>query len=96
MNPEVEKRPKLFDTSRVTGPQDAVRVITNILESATEYSIIGRDLEGNILLWNEGARRLHGYEPEEMVGKANSSMLHLPEDVMAGKPPQIARELIKT
>ena len=35
------------------------------------------------------ARRLYGYEPEEVVGKANSAILHRPEDVRAGKPPQI-------
>ncbi len=59
--------------------------LQNILESSTEYSIIGKDLEGNILLWNEGARRLYGYAPEEVVGKANSSILHTPEDIAAGK-----------
>jgi PAS domain S-box-containing protein len=40
--------------------------------------VIGKDLEGKILLWNEGARRLYGYEPEEVVGRANSSILHVP------------------
>ncbi len=89
MKPHVEKKPKLFDTSIVSGPQEAVHFITNILESSTEYSIIGKDLEGTILLWNEGARRLYGYEPEEVIGRANSSMLHVPEDVKAGKPQQI-------
>src|SRR3972149_2308570 len=89
MKPEVEKKPKLFDTSIVSGPQEAVQFITNILESSTEYSVIGKDLEGRILLWNEGARRLYGYEPEEVVGKANSSILHTPEDVKAGKPREI-------
>ncbi len=59
--------------------------LKNILESSTEYSIIGKDLEGNILLWNEGARRLYGYKSEEVVGKANSSILHTPEDLVAGK-----------
>ena len=43
-----------------------------VLESSTEYSIIGKDLNGNILLWNEGARRMYGYEAPEVVGKANS------------------------
>src|SRR5690349_14248100 len=38
---------------------------------------------------NEGARRLYGYEPNEVVGKANSSILHIPEDVQAGIPRQI-------
>lgn len=34
----------------------------------------------------EGARRLYGYEPEEVVGREYSSILHTPEDVEAGKP----------
>src|SRR5438046_5650971 len=63
--------------------------MANVLESSTEYSLIGKDLDGTILLWNEGARRLYGYEPEEVVGKANSSILHTPEDVQAGKPREI-------
>jgi len=84
-----EKKPKLFDTSIVSGPQEAVHFITNILESSTEYSIIGKDLDGTIRLWNEGARRLYGYEPEEVIGRANSSMLHVSEDFKAGKPQQI-------
>lgn len=32
---------------------------------------------------------MYGYEPEELVGKAQSSILDLPEDVQAGKPRQI-------
>jgi len=63
--------------------------LQNILESSTEYSIIGKDLTGLIQLWNAGARRLYGYEPEEVIGKANSSMLHAPEDIAQGKPTQV-------
>lgn len=63
--------------------------LQNILESSTEYSIIGKDLNGKIQLWNAGARRLYGYEPEEVIDKSNSSMLHTPEDIAAGKPAQI-------
>jgi PAS domain S-box-containing protein len=63
--------------------------LQNIHESSTEYSIIGKDLDGKILLWNEGARRLYGYEPEEVVGKANSDILHSLEDVQAGKSHEI-------
>ncbi len=82
-------RAKLFDSAIVGDTQEAVNFITNILESSTEYSIVGKDLQGRILLWNEGARRLYGYEPEEVVGKANSSILHIPEDVQAGKHREI-------
>ncbi|HUY12656.1 MAG TPA: PAS domain S-box protein, partial [Terriglobia bacterium] len=77
---------KLFDSTVLGGADQALDFIANILESSTEYSIIGKDLDGKILLWNEGARRLYGYEPEEVVGKANSAILHVPEDVAAGKP----------
>jgi PAS domain S-box-containing protein len=86
---ELGRKPNLFDTSIVSNPQEAVDFITNILESSTEYSVIAKNLEGKILLWNEGARRLYGYEPDEVVGKANSSILHVPEDVAAGKPREI-------
>src|SRR5260370_4878015 len=33
--------------------------------------------------------RLYGYEPEEVVGTANSSILHTPEDVAAGRPREL-------
>jgi PAS domain S-box-containing protein len=86
---------KLFDSAIVGNAQEAVDFITNILESSTEYSIIGKDLQGTILLWNEGARRLYGYEPEEVVGKANSSILHVPEDVKAGRPNEILKAALR-
>src|SRR5713101_7600083 len=87
---------KLFDSSIVGSGAQALEFIGNILESSTEYSIIGKDLDGKILLWNEGARRLYGYAPEEVVGKANSSILHTPEDVQAGKPRELLEAALRT
>src|SRR5688500_2004429 len=74
----------LFDSTFVSNAQEAVDFIGNILESSTEYSIIGLDFEGKIILWNEGARRLYGYEPGEVFGNANASILLPLEDVSAG------------
>src|SRR5579859_6351214 len=82
--PGLDVKPMPFDTSFVNSLQETVHFVSSILESSTEYSIIGKDLDGTILLWNEGARRLYGYEPDEVVGKANSSILHTPEDREAG------------
>jgi len=87
---------KLFDNKIVGNAEQALDFIGNILESSTEYSIIGKDLEGNIQLWNEGARLLYGYEPEEVIGKMNSSILHTPEDVKAGLPKQILGEALNS
>jgi PAS domain S-box-containing protein len=86
---------KLFDSAIVGNAQEAVDFITNILESSTEYSVIGKDLDGKILLWNEGARRLYGYEPEEVVGRANSFILHTPEDIKAGLPRKILDDSLR-
>jgi len=69
--------------------------LRNILESSTEYSIIGKDLTGRIELWNAGARRIYGYAPEEVIGRANSSVLHMPEDIAAGKPKEIMAAALK-
>jgi PAS domain S-box-containing protein len=86
---------KLFDASIADGPREAVDFITNILESSTEYSIVAADLKGKILLWNEGARRLYGYEQEEIVGKMYSTILHAPESVEAGLPKKMMQETLQ-
>jgi PAS domain S-box-containing protein len=67
-------------------PADAMDFVETILAASTEYSIIGKGVDGTILLWNEGARRLYGYEPEEIVGRANADLLHTPESIAAGLP----------
>jgi PAS domain S-box-containing protein len=60
---------RFFDASLLSATQDPLAFISSILESSTEYSIVATDAEGGILLWNEGARRLYGYEPEEVIGR---------------------------
>jgi PAS domain S-box-containing protein len=85
---------KLFDTSIIRDAQEAIYFITNILESSTEYSIIAQDMTGKILLWNEGARRLYGYEPDEVIGKMDTSILHTGEDLRAGLPEKIMAEAV--
>jgi len=85
----------LFDTTVIQEGREALEFLANVLESSTEYSIIGSDLEGTIMLWNEGARRAYGYLPEEVVGIANSAVLHAPEDVAAGKPREIMNAALR-
>jgi PAS domain S-box-containing protein len=76
----------LLDASTFLDPGEAMDFVANVLEASTEYSIIGKDLDGKILLWNEGARRIYGYEATEVVGHLNSDILHDPDDVAAGLP----------
>lgn len=72
---------KLFDSSIVGDADEAVDFVSNILTSSTKHAIIANDLNGKILLWNEGARRLYGYEPEEVIGTHHIVILHTPGGV---------------
>ncbi|MBI3184214.1 MAG: PAS domain S-box protein [Myxococcales bacterium] len=84
---DVTEQKRLEDQIREQNREltETTAFMNNVLESSTEYSIIAKDLEGKILAWNEGARRNYGYSSEEMVGKANSRILHAPEDVDSGR-----------
>ena len=42
--------------------------LNSVLDSSTEYSIIAEDLRGTILSYNEGSRRIYGYDAEEIIG----------------------------
>ena len=59
----------------------------NLIESSVD-GIIAADLEGNILIFNEGAERLLGYKAEEVIGK-----LHITEVYPAGVGREIMRKL---
>ncbi|MEK7700168.1 MAG: PAS domain S-box protein, partial [Planctomycetota bacterium] len=69
--------------------QEAQNFAKSILVSSTEHSIIAGDLNGGILAFNEGARRMFGYEPEELIQKSTIYLLHTKEDVASGKVKQM-------
>ena len=79
----------LFDRAGVQTTEEGLEFLGNVLQSATEYSVVATGRDGSILLWNEGARRLYGYAPEEALGQS-TLMLHTPEDISAGLPEQMA------
>ncbi len=76
---------RFFDPTITAQPQAVIELLSTILESSAEYAIIGLDLDGIILLWNEGARRIYGYQPEEVIGQATAAILHTPEDIAQDK-----------
>jgi two-component system, chemotaxis family, CheB/CheR fusion protein len=65
--------------------------VGNILDSSTQYSIIGKDLQRRIVLWNEGARRNYGYAAREVLGKS-SDLLHSAADLRSGIVDRLHRE----
>jgi PAS domain S-box-containing protein len=78
----------MVDASLLRG-SGAVELLQQVLSASTEYSIVGIDLNGDIVLWNEGARRLFGWAPDEVIDRGNWDLLHPPEDVAAGRMAQM-------
>jgi PAS domain S-box-containing protein len=75
------------------GLAEQAAFLNSVLESSTEYSIVAKDLQGRILAWNEGARRVYGYEPADVVGKS-AFLLHDPDDVKSGRAQQFLDEAL--
>ena len=86
---------RLLDPALFADSRAIATFLGNVLDASTEYSIIGKDLDGKIELWNEGARRNYGYEPEEVIGKANASILNTVEDVADGLPLRMMASALK-
>jgi PAS domain S-box-containing protein len=50
-----------------------------------DYAIFMLDPTGHVLSWNEGAQRVKGYKPEEILGR-HFSIFYPHEDIASGKP----------
>ncbi|MCE7066989.1 PAS domain S-box protein [Dyadobacter sp. CY326] len=68
-----------------------------LVEQVTDYAIFMLDEKGRIVSWNEGAKRIKGYMPHEVIGKYFS--IFYPEDeIFNGKPAyelKVARQVGK-
>ena len=53
-----------------------------LLRGARDYAIYMLDVEGRVRSWNDGARRLKGYEADEILGR--HFRIFLPQEVRAG------------
>jgi PAS domain S-box-containing protein len=56
-----------------------------LVENVRDYAIYMLDPDGNVMTWNEGAKRINGYESDEIVGQ-NFSRFYPEEAVAAGHP----------
>jgi len=65
--------------------REANTFLTNIIQHSVD-GIIGADMKGNIIIFNEGAENMLGYKSEEVIGKAHITDLY---------PPGIAREMMR-
>src|SRR5829696_4332012 len=59
-----------------------------LVEGVKEYAIFMLDAEGRVTTWNPGARRIKGYESEEIIGE-HFSIFYTHEDVERGHPEEV-------
>jgi PAS domain S-box-containing protein len=45
--------------------------LRTVFEHLTGYGVIAADFDGNVIAYNEGARRIYGYAPEDIINKKN-------------------------
>ncbi|HWU96632.1 MAG TPA: PAS domain S-box protein [Sphingomonas sp.] len=57
----------------------------HLVQGVTDYAIYMLDLEGHVSSWNEGARHIKGYEPDEIIGE-HFSKFYTEEDRARGEP----------
>ena len=56
-----------------------------VLQQSKDFAVIVTDPSGHITGWNEGAERVFGYVPEEVLGRS-IHLIFLPEDIADGRP----------
>ncbi|MCU1449576.1 MAG: Two-component system, sensor histidine kinase [Acidimicrobiales bacterium] len=61
-------------------PDEAFRLL---VDSVRDYAIFMLDPEGHVVSWNQGAERIKGYSPDEIIGR-HFSAFYAPEEVADG------------
>ncbi len=64
--------------------KETIALLQSIMDSSSEGIVIATDITGVILIWNEGARRILGYEPQEVVGKKSVRIFHTKDYLKSG------------
>jgi protein-histidine pros-kinase len=78
----------MFDRSAFSDRAAAADFLGSLFEASTACALIGTDLDGRIMLWNGGARRLYGYASSEAIGTP-MQRLYRAQDVTDGLPEQM-------
>ena len=65
--------------------ESAERRFRKMIEDVKDYAIINLDINGLVSSWNEGARKIKGYQAHEIIGR-HFSCFHQLEDIANNRP----------
>ena len=81
-------------SKRIETLEEARRLLL-LIESAVDYAIYMISLDGLVVSWNSGAKRLKGYQPAEIIGRPYATFF-TPEDRERGLPQHALRTAAET
>jgi len=90
----VKQTGNLLIQDRIKELRENTDFVSTLLESLVGYAIIAADFDSNIIAYNEGARQIYGYTPEEVIGKQTTDIFFPRDFIEAGKLQQIVNELL--
>jgi len=79
---------------RVRELQKNTDFVATLFDGLIGYAIIAADFDGNIIAYNEGARLIYGYAPEEVIGKQNIEIFFPKDFIEAGKLERSYKDLL--
>jgi PAS domain S-box-containing protein len=65
-----------------------------LVDAVTDYAIFVLDTTGHVATWNLGAKKIKGYEPQEIIGK-HFSVFYPPEERAAGRPEAVLATVLR-
>src|SRR5690242_1035852 len=68
-----------------SAPGVGADLFRRLVSSVRDYAIFALDATGHVMTWNEGAQRIKGYAPDEIIGK-HFSIFYPKERVDEGFP----------
>jgi len=87
---ETRRREQALAMAMLSENEERHRLMTSCVR---DYAITMLDPQGCFISWNEGARRLKGYEQHEILHRS-FKLLYTPEDIAQGKPEQLLQTAI--
>ncbi|HYC37848.1 MAG TPA: ATP-binding protein [Usitatibacter sp.] len=61
-------------------------LLTTLMDQIHDYAIFLVDLEGRPVTWNQGVKRVLGYDQDEFIGRDVRGEIFTPEDIALGVP----------
>jgi PAS domain S-box-containing protein len=73
-----------FLEKRIQELQGSTDFVYNLLKCITGYAVIVGDFDGNIIVFNDGAKKIFGFDPQDVVGLKNIEDFYPDHLVKAG------------